>query len=413
MNKKLVALAVAGAFALPLAAQAQTANVTLYGRINLDTEVIINAKQDTSTPSQIQKGNFYRVASNSSRLGVRGTESLGGGTNAIFQIEERFDASSQSTVTNGGDSFIGLQGGWGTMKIGYFLTPYDDIGPIFGSVPTLITGIFGSSAVWSNTGWVGNTQAAGAFDDRAGNSLRYDTPNISGFTASFQIAGRDASGNDEGGDLAQQRRHAVIYSLNALYNNGPFQAGFAYEAHEKTRAPTFQGQSTNDQGITVAGAYTFGPVKLGLVYESLQYKNALSVPFAGGGTVNGTLKRNMWGISMIGNFGPGQLYAGYFGGANGRGSAPCITTAGVTSCPRVGGLTMGPDSKVNMYEVTYTYPLSKRTLLYGGYVMIANAKNAAYNFHVNQITGVCTGDGQACGDSARPQGLALGMVHFW
>jgi hypothetical protein len=40
MNKKLVALGVAGAFALPLAAQAQTANVTLYGRLNVDFEFL-------------------------------------------------------------------------------------------------------------------------------------------------------------------------------------------------------------------------------------------------------------------------------------------------------------------------------------------------------------------------------------
>jgi predicted porin len=40
MNKKLVALAVAGAFALPLAAQAQTANVTLYGRVYVDLEIM-------------------------------------------------------------------------------------------------------------------------------------------------------------------------------------------------------------------------------------------------------------------------------------------------------------------------------------------------------------------------------------
>ncbi len=46
-----------------------------------------------------------------------------------------------------------------------------------------------------------------------------------------------------------------------------------------------------------------------------------------------------------------------------------------------------------MYEFSYTYPLSKRTLLYAGYVMIDNDKNAGYNFHVNQITGVCTGNG--------------------
>src|SRR4249920_2226833 len=109
MNKKLVALAVAGACALPLTAQAQTANVTLYGRLNLDAEVIINAKQDTSTPSQQIKGNYYRVDSNSSRLGVRGDENLGGGLHAIFQVEERFDASNGGNpVTTGGDTYAGL-----------------------------------------------------------------------------------------------------------------------------------------------------------------------------------------------------------------------------------------------------------------------------------------------------------------
>ena len=82
MNKKLVALAVAGVLAAPLAAQAQTANVTLYGRVNLDMEVVNGqAAQRQTNP------NVYRVSSNSSRLGVRGTESLGGGLNAIFQIE--------------------------------------------------------------------------------------------------------------------------------------------------------------------------------------------------------------------------------------------------------------------------------------------------------------------------------------
>ena len=40
MNKKLVAVAVAGLLAAPLAAQAQTANVTLYGRLNLTMEAV-------------------------------------------------------------------------------------------------------------------------------------------------------------------------------------------------------------------------------------------------------------------------------------------------------------------------------------------------------------------------------------
>ena len=61
MNKKLVALAVAGALASPLAAQAQTANVTLYGRLNLDLEFVKGAQPDGTNPW------VNRVSSNSSR----------------------------------------------------------------------------------------------------------------------------------------------------------------------------------------------------------------------------------------------------------------------------------------------------------------------------------------------------------
>ena len=51
MNKKLVALAVAGAFALPLAAEAQTgAQVTLYGRANMDLEFVKASGAGNSTP---------------------------------------------------------------------------------------------------------------------------------------------------------------------------------------------------------------------------------------------------------------------------------------------------------------------------------------------------------------------------
>jgi predicted porin len=414
MNKKLLAVAIAGVLAAPLA-QAQTANVTLYGRLNLDAEVIINAKQgnDSGGPGTAAPGskqNIYRVSTNSSRFGIRGTESLGGGLNAIFQVESSLTADNSGGTLAGRETFVGLQGGWGTFKIGYFLSPYDDIQSMFGTVPTLQTGILGSQALWSGTGFVGNSVDTGAFDDRVANSVRYDTPNIAGFTGSLQIGGRDTGGCD-GGTLAQQRRHAYVISTGAQYNNGPISAGVVYEAHNNLREGTAANPNLQDQAYTVAGSYNFGIIKVGAAFEQIKYDVA----------TGGDLKRNYWVISGMGNLGPGQYFIGYGNAGNGSGSSKCVTAAGIITCPRVGAVTQGPDSGAQQWTVSYTYPLSKRTLIYTGYTMIDNDKNGAYNFGVNQIQGLCQGNARSattganvgCGDSARPQGLVAGMVHFF
>ena len=153
MNKKLVAVAVAGLLAAPLAAQAQTANVTLYGRLNLTLEGVSGSQTQaagTSAPGQNVNRTVYRVSSNSSRLGVRGSESLGGGLSAIFQIESSINGDSGGGTLAGRETFVGLQGTWGTVKIGNFLAPYDDIHPIFGNVPTLTTSILSTAALWAS-----------------------------------------------------------------------------------------------------------------------------------------------------------------------------------------------------------------------------------------------------------------------
>ena len=159
MNKKLVALAVAGVLSAPLAAQAQTANVTLYGRVNMTVEAV----QVRSQPEGVSEPWIYRVSSNSSRLGVRGTESLGGGLNAIFQIESSINGDAGGGTLAGRETFVGLQGGWGTVKIGNFLAPYDDIHPIFGNVPTLTTSILSTATIWAQGG---QSKVNGGFDAR-------------------------------------------------------------------------------------------------------------------------------------------------------------------------------------------------------------------------------------------------------
>jgi predicted porin len=105
MNKKLIALAVAGACVAP-AAMAQTANpVTLYGRIYATFE---NVQATGGTGADVTSRN--RVNDQASYLGVRGTEDLGGGLKAVFQLETGFAPDANSTVFANRNSGVGLQG---------------------------------------------------------------------------------------------------------------------------------------------------------------------------------------------------------------------------------------------------------------------------------------------------------------
>ena len=97
MNKKLIALAVAGACVAP-AAMAQTANpVTLYGRVYVTFESV-EAKGGPSTAASVPRR--QRVSDQSSLLGVRGTEDLGGGLKAFFQLETGFKGTARRMTSD-------------------------------------------------------------------------------------------------------------------------------------------------------------------------------------------------------------------------------------------------------------------------------------------------------------------------
>src|SRR5262249_49608066 len=77
MKARQVAL-IAG-LALSAAAHAQTASVTLYGRLNLDVEVVNGKQGGDGCPDNCPNPSQYRVSSNASMFGIRGVEPLGGG----------------------------------------------------------------------------------------------------------------------------------------------------------------------------------------------------------------------------------------------------------------------------------------------------------------------------------------------
>ncbi|HYS75223.1 MAG TPA: porin, partial [Burkholderiales bacterium] len=131
MNKKLMAVAVAGAFGVPAAAVAQ---VEIYGRAN----VFVDSYSATgSTSGTADFKSRTRVNDQGSRLGVRGREDLGRGLRAVYQIEAgvNIDTGSQTTSTGSQtalsgpsnsstgflasrDSFVGVEGGWGRALLG-------------------------------------------------------------------------------------------------------------------------------------------------------------------------------------------------------------------------------------------------------------------------------------------------------
>jgi predicted porin len=70
----------------------------------------------------------------------------------------------------------------------------------------------------------------------------------------------------------------------------------------------------------------------------------------------------------------------------------------------VGGLVKGADTKSEQYEVSYSYSLSPRTLLYTGWTKLNNRANAKYTFNINAYP-IATG--------GKPEGLVFGIVHFF
>jgi len=363
MNKKLVAVAIAGLLAAPLA-QAQTANVTLYGRANLSMVFVNGTKPDGTNP------NVYRVDSNSSRFGLRGTESLGGGLNAIFQIE---NGSIDMAGTGGGplagrDTYLGFSGTWGRFYMGHYSAPYDDITGI-GGANTANTGILSQGNLWAQGT---QSDANGGFDNRLKNSIRYDSPNMAGFVGSVQFAtneGSPSSNSNQG-------------SMSGKYNNGPFAAVIAYQYNNNIRGVV--NSNLDDSAFSMAAQWQFSRFNVAFKYEWLDYDY----------TQSSSLKRQFWELSSTILVGAnGSVYIAYGDASDGTGSAP--------NGARIGQLVKGTGTGANTWQIAYAHNLSKRTYVYTGYAKVNNDNNAAYTGNFRSVVQ----------NGANPGGFSMGMLH--
>jgi predicted porin len=122
MKKSALALAVLAALSLPTFAHAQS-NVQVYGLIDAGVEHVTNAGADGGSMVRVVSG-----GKNTSRWGLRGSEDLGNGLKAVYNLE---GGILMDTGASDGPLFkrqanVGLEGGFGRVVLGRsFTTTYD------------------------------------------------------------------------------------------------------------------------------------------------------------------------------------------------------------------------------------------------------------------------------------------------
>jgi len=272
MKKSLLALAVLASFAG--VASAQT-NVTVYGVVDMGLQ-----RTDTNTTDP--KWALDSGLQSGSRLGFKGTEDLGGGLSASFQLENGFNADD-GTLAQGGRLFgrqawVGLNGGFGSVKLGRQNTP------IYVAVSTIDpfeAGLAGSLERNATTNY-GTVNTYG--------TRMNDTVNYSLTAGAF--SGQVAYGFGEAvGDTTANRQ----LGLSLGYANGPVNAVLAYHQQENPAG------TLSDKTWFVGGTYNFGAVKAHASYadnkietsanpKSRDYMLGVSAPVGAAGSIMGSFQ---------------------------------------------------------------------------------------------------------------------------
>ena len=439
MNRRILALAVASVLAAPLSVLADSGNVEIYGTINMDLESVqaVGASPAATlapgqlgvAPTGINVPGRERVTSNSSNIGFKGVEDLGGGLKAMFQIESAIGFDNQATygtnIANGtaiGGGFatrntnVGLSGNWGTVFAGQWDTPYKVLS---GAVdPMYFTGISYTGAIIGTPGFGvgpvtnGNVtlNAAGttfanpvnaSFERRQGNSVQFWTPDFRGLSGRIVYSVNEGRTSDS---TALTHVNPNIWGINVVYENGPLYLGFGFERHNdyfglSAIAPAAQAisiaaaagspaASSRDTGNKFVARYAFGNTRLGLIYERLEYTQANTAAAA---TSFKSYARDAFALTATHEIGPGTIRALYGRAQKGN----CTLVAGAT-CSTNG---LG----AQQYSLGYSYSLSKRTDLYAFYTRVANDSGATYQF------ANAAGIGAAAG--ATSTGFAVGIRH--
>jgi len=195
MKKSILAIAVASL----AASSAAIAEPTVYGNIHI-------------TLQQLDEGNKEgpNLSSNTSAIGVKGSEDLGNGLKAIYKAEFQMNTTDDQGGGNAltqRDVFAGLKGGWGTLKTGIFSSNYKQMG---GKVDALYRtpaegrGFIATQANYLHSGRGDNR-------GRMTNALSYTTPKMGGFSLVANTTFNDNTDETMGVGLRWSNKAFLVY----------------------------------------------------------------------------------------------------------------------------------------------------------------------------------------------------------
>lgn len=341
MQKKLIALAVAGLVSAPAFAQS---NVTIYGIADIGFSH--NSKSDTKEFKN--RSGLDSGQQSGSRIGFRGTEDLGNGLKASFVLENAIGLDTGSGPSMVRQSFLALSGNFGTVAAGRQYTPQFNL--VFALDP-FGTGTVGSTPNTNGViGQAGQLYSMGVLRSgviRIDNLLAYVSPNLGGFTVTAGYTA-DGIGDEVVTAKGAKSTNAKIWAISPVYRNGPLMVGLNYH---RVSSDNFTGLGLANADVKnkvwdLGGSYDFGVVKLSALYgrSKADIKGA------------GSLTERQW---MVGATVPvseaGSVLVGY--------TRNKLDQAGT-------------DPKASKWAVGYNHSLSKRTNIYTAYARI-NTNTAA------------------------------------
>ncbi|MCY4745598.1 porin [Pelomonas sp. UHG3] len=307
MKKALIALAVLG---LTGGAAVAQSSVTMFGVLDMSLRY---TKANGQTLKQLANDGL-----NSSRLGVRGVEDLGGGLKAGFWLEGRINGDNGSVDTSrfwGRRTSVSLMGDFGEVRLGRGKTStrlhIDDFDPYS------TTGLGDVEKVYSVLGSASDTL------NRSDNMVQYFLPsNLGGVYGSVDVAAGEGTAGKK------------MYGGRLGYKQGPINVAAALQETTGTGNVKFKQMS-------IGGSYDFGIAKPSLNYSQNEF---------------GAREQKLLTFGLTVPLGQGQILASYTD-AKANGAAESLSGVG--------------DAK--LMAASYVYNLSKRTALYTTVAQIKNS----------------------------------------